>query len=104
MHVKLSTSVSSHFDGLSIYYRSQPGNMMLCFTNPYLFFVQPYHLGFNALKLLTWHRRVGGLGGDGLSSISRYRCSDGDGGEVVDGVWGVERLLIMKIGSLIKGI
>ena len=74
------------------------------FYNP-LFFPLFDHIIFfflNALKLLTWHRRVGGLGGDGLSSISRYRCSDGDGGEVVEGVWGVMRLLIMKIGSLIK--
>ena len=73
------------------------------FYNP-LFFPLFDHIIFfflNALKLLTWHRRVGGLGGDGLSSISRYRCSDGDGGEVVEGVWGVMRLLIMKI-SLIK--
>ena len=74
------------------------------FYNPLFFPLFDHIISFflNALKLLTWHRRVGGLGGDGLSSISRYRCSDGDGGEVVEGVWGVTRLLIMKIGSLIK--
>ena len=104
MHAKLPTSVSPHFDAFQLIVVYSTAISCNTSQTPLFLLFNLIIFFLSALKLLTWHRRVGGLGGDGLSSISRYRCSDGDGGEVVDGVWGEERLLIMKIGSLIKGI
>ena len=67
--LKLFTNVSSCFNAPQFWSLTQHGKRHMIFHGPPFFCLTISFLWH--LKLLTWHRRVGDLGGDELSIISR---------------------------------